>query len=126
MSDYKSKVHNAYFTANFVPMDDLRIFGSLAFNRAQASFDDIVMPHVEDRLDGDLEHQDFTFEETPTYSDLDFELINGQLGITYQLNPEVSWTTAGIYGNFWDYAPYVYGDESGSVFAIRSGFKVNF
>ena len=126
MSNYESKVHNAYMTANFLAMDDLRIFGTLTYNKAQASLDEVIMPDVEDRLDGELGDQDFTFLETPTYSDLDFELLNLQLGFEYKLSPEVTWTTDGAYGSVWDYAPYVFGDESGSLFVIRSGVKIDF
>ena len=126
MTDYQSKVHNAYVTANFMAMDDLRIFGTIAYNKAQASLDEVAMPSVEDQLDGELGEQDFTFEEMPTYSDLDFELLNLQLGFEYKLTPTVTWTTDGLYGNFWDYAPYVFGDESGSLFVIRSGVRIDF
>ena len=126
MSDYVSKVHNAYLTAYFVPMPDLRIHATAAFNKAQAALDEVVMPDVEDRLEGDLEDQDFTFLETPTYSDLDFELIDLTLGFEYSFTPEVAWTADGTFGTLWDYAPYVFGDETGSVFIIRSGLKIDF
>ena len=126
MSDYKSKVHNVYLTASYLPMENLRVFGTVSFNKAQASLEEVVMPDVEDRLEGDLEDQDFTFEEMPTYSDLDFEYLNYQLGFEYELTPEVTWITDGSFANLWDYAPYIYGDESGSLFFVRSGFKIDF
>jgi hypothetical protein len=126
MSDYKSKTHNVYLTANYAATEDLMIFGSMAFNKAQGSLDDVIMPDVEDRLDGDLEDQDFTFEEMPAYSEIDFELINWKLGFEYSFTPEITWTADGIYGSLWDYAPYVFGDESGSLFMVRSGIRIEF
>jgi hypothetical protein len=126
MTDYKSKVHNIYLTANFAATADLRMFGTVAFNKARASLDEVLMPDVENRLEGDLEDQDFTFEEMASYSDLDFELINVHLGFEYSLTPEVLWTTEGIFGSLWDYAPYVFEDESGSLLFVRSGVKIDF
>ena len=126
MTDYESKVHNAYFSANFVPIEKLRVFGTVAYNLAEASLDEIVMPHVEDLLMGELEDQDFTFEETHTYSDLDFELLNLQLGMEYKVTPEVTFTAGGTYGDLTDNEAYVFGDETGSMFIIRSGIRVDF
>ena len=126
MTDYESKVHNVYFTANFVPVEKMRVFSTVAYNLADASMDEIIMPDVDDLLGGDLEDQDFTFEETNTYSDLDFELLNLQLGFEYRFTPEVTFTADGTYGDLTDNAPYVFGDETGSLFIIRSGIRVDF
>ena len=125
ISDYTSKAHNIYMAASYVPKEDLRVYTNIVFSRSKASLDEVVMPDVEDRLDGDLEEQDFTFEEMPTYSEQDFELLTGQLGFEYNLSPEVVWTAEGMYGNLWGYAPYVFGDESGSIFMIRTGFRLD-
>ena len=83
-------------------MPVLRIFGSVAFNKAQASLQDVIMPDVEDRLEGDLEDQDFTFEEMPTYSDVDLEYLSYQLGFEYSLTPEVKWLAEGSFAHLWD------------------------
>ncbi len=126
MSNYESKVHNAYFTANFMAMPELRIFGTVAYNKAEASLDEVIMPDVEDRLDGALENQDFTFEDLPSYADLDFSMVNLQLGFEYRFTPRVTWTADGTYGDLTDNAPYIFGDESGSIVIVRSGLKIDF
>jgi len=107
-----------------VPVQNLRIFTNIVFNRSKASLEDVIMPGVEDLVDGDLEEQDFTFEDMPLYSDHDYELLTGQLGFEYKLSPEVVWTADGMYGNLWNYAPYVFGDETGSIFQIRTGLRL--
>ncbi|UCD63910.1 MAG: hypothetical protein JSW34_00350 [Candidatus Zixiibacteriota bacterium] len=124
MSDYESKAHNVYITASYVPAADLRLSATVAYNKAEASLQEVAMPGVEDRLEGELEDQDFTFEQMPLYSDLDFELINFTLGFEYVLSPQVTWTADGTFGTLWDYAPYVYDDETGAVFVVRSGLRI--
>ncbi len=124
MSNFESKVHNLYITANFLAMEDLRLYGAIVYNKAQAALDEVIMPEVESLLGGDLEDQDFTFAAMPTYSDLDYELLNLQLGFEYKLSPEVTWTADGIVADLWDYAAYVFGDETGSYFVIRSGLRL--
>lgn len=126
MSNYESKVHNVYFTASVLPMPELRVFGTLAYNKAKASFDEVVMPDVEERLDGALEDQDFTFYDLPYYTGLDYGLLNLQMGFEYQLTPRVTWMAEGRYGDLTDNAPYIFGDESGSLVVVSSGLKIDF
>jgi hypothetical protein len=58
-----------------------------------------------------------------TYSDLDYSLIRLSLGFEYRLSPSVVLTADGDYADLSDNAAYVYGDESGSIFMIRSGIR---
>ncbi|UCG51647.1 MAG: hypothetical protein JSW58_15915 [Candidatus Latescibacterota bacterium] len=62
MTDYVSDSHNVYFTANYLPSQDLKFTGLVVFNQSSASLDPVNMPDLEDRLDGHLEHMDYNFD----------------------------------------------------------------
>ncbi len=126
MTDYTADAHTLFLTANFTPTQKARIFGTLSYVAATASLDQVIMPDVTEQLQGDLTHQDFTFPEMNTYSDLDYNLIRLSLGFEYRLAPSVVLTADGDFADLSDNAAYVYGDESGSIFMIRSGFRFDF
>lgn len=131
MTDYKSKVHNLFFTASHMATQKLRIFGSAVYNKAEASFDEIVMPDVEDLLidsqgNPALENAFLTYEGMEYYSDLDYTLINLALGFEYRFTPNLAFTTDGSYVDLGDDGIWVFGDESGSYFFVRTGFRVDF
>ena len=133
MVDYESKVHNIYFSASLRASDKLKLFGSLAYNMAEAAMTDVVMPDPTAQLTNpvydsghDLEEADFTFEEMHTYSDLDYKYMSLELGGAYMLTETVTFTVDGGFADLTDDAPYVYGDGTGSMMMIRSGLKVSF
>ncbi|MCK4572738.1 MAG: hypothetical protein KAU36_00130 [candidate division Zixibacteria bacterium] len=125
MADYENKVHNIYFTANFNPTQMVRLFGTVTFNKAQGALQEVLMPDPEARLEGDLEDQDFDFENAPSYSDLDYKLLKFSLGVEYKLTPTVTLTADGDYADLTDNEGYIYGIESGSYFMIRTGVKLD-
>lgn len=123
MADYTNKVHNIYLTANYTPNKDMRLFGSMTFNKAEGSLEQVMMPDIEARLDGALENQDFDFSNMHTYSDLDYKLLKFSLGFEYKIAPTVTFTADGDYADLTDNQSWVYGNESGSYFMIRSGVR---
>ncbi len=126
MADYENKASNMYFSTNFKATEKLRVFSTVSYYTAEGSLQEVLMPDVEARLDGDLENQDFDMENIPSYSDLDYEFLSFKLGFTYKLTDAVTWSADGDYVDLKDNQGYVYGIESGSYFMIRSGFKVDF
>jgi len=132
MTDYKSKVHNVYLSASVMPTEKLRLFGTVNFNKAESKLDQVIMPDITERLynetDGvyDLQHQVFTFDAMDTHSDLNYSLLQLWLGAEYALTPTVRLTADGSYADLTDDAPYVYGDESGSILEVRTGIKIDF
>jgi hypothetical protein len=133
MADYKSKVHNIYFNANYAATEKMRLFGTVTYNMAEAALDEVLMPDVSDRLVNpnvaggvDLTHANFDFEEMPTYSDFDYKMLSFQLGLSYKITPTLTFTADGKYADLTDDAGYVYGTETGSFYVVRSGFKVDF
>jgi hypothetical protein len=126
MADYETKASNVYVSVSGHPAERFWVKGSLVYNKSTAEYGRVEMPDIEDRLNGALENQDFTFDELPTYSNLDYSFVQGSLGFSYLLSEGVTFTVDGLYADLTDDAVWVYGDESGSLFQIRSGFKVDF
>ncbi len=125
MVDYKTKVHNIYLAGSFYATDKLHFAGSVAYNISKAKYDVVNMVPPEDAL-ANLTHQDFTFPEMDQYSELDFDYIQLTFGLEYLLPNGVSWSADVDYADLTDNTPYVYGDESGSMLILRTGFKFEF
>lgn len=132
MADYKTKSQNLYLTTSYSYSPKLKFFGTVAFNKATAELDEVIMPDITSRLYNeytdatDLTHQDFSFNEMYQYSDLDYEFLNFSLGMEYVLSKDVIWTVDGEYSDLTDNDGYVYSNESGSMFIIRSGIRFEF
>lgn len=126
MTDYRSNVHYLYLStfANLTSRVSAR--GTISLTRSTATLDEVVMPDVSAILAGDLSHQDFTFPEMHLYSDLDYQMLRLSLGVSWRLSPLVTVTVDGDYADLTDHAGYVYGNETGSLFVIRSGFRFEF
>lgn len=133
MTDYESQVHSLFFNANFVATKDINIFASATYNKAEAGLEKVVMPDVSARLVNpnvaggvDLTHFDFTFDEMHEYSNFDYTLLTVDFGLEYKITPTLKFSADGTYGDLTDDAGYVFGNESGSYFIIRTGLKVDF
>lgn len=126
MTDYTTDAHTVYLSANFIPTSKARLHGTLSYVASTAALDVVEMPDVTEQLQGDLTHQDFTFLEMDSYSDLDYKLLQLSLGLEVKLSPGLTWTADTDYADLTDDAAYVYGNESGSIFMIRSGFRFDF
>ncbi|MBD3403488.1 hypothetical protein GF420_11375 [candidate division GN15 bacterium] len=126
MEDYTTTSHNVFVNANYVASEKVNLFGTVGFTKATAELDEIVMPAVTTEIENSLSHQDFTFEEAHTYSDLDYTILRFTLGGEYTIAPNVVWTADFDYADLTDDQPWVYGDESGSYFVVRSGVRFDF
>lgn len=126
MTDYTTDAHTVYLSANFIPTSKARFHGTLSYVASTAALDVVEMPDVTEQLQGDLTHQDFTFLEMDSYSDLDYKLLQLSLGLEVKLSQGLTWTADTDYADLTDDAAYVYGNESGSIFMIRSGFRFDF
>ena len=126
MADYESKAHNLYLTVSFTPTPKLGLTGSVSYNKSEGALQEVIMPDVRALLADSLSHQDFTFEEMRTYSDLDYGIIDLGLNAEYKLTPSVGITAGFDFADLDDKTGYVYGVESGSYFLIRSGIRIDF
>ena len=113
MTDYKSKVHNLFFTASYMATQKLRLFGSALYNKAEASFDKVVMPDVTDRLidsqgNPALVNAYLTYENMETYSDLNYTLVDFAVGFEYRFLPNLAFTADGRYADLGDDGIWVF------------------
>ncbi len=125
MVDYTTKNQTAFASISFIPATNVTFTGTFTYNKSTGLLDDFAV-NYEDKLRGDLTHSDFTFEETPSYSDIDYAYMNFALGMEYKFTPTVTFTADMDYADLKDEAGTVYGDESGSFFMIRSGVRFDF
>ena len=109
-----------------MPSQEWKLFGTVVYNRSKGELDQVNMPDVEDRLDGQLEHMDYDFSEMHNYSKVDFAMWRLTLGADYRVSAEWKATLDVNYAHLDDSAPYVYGSESGSFYVIRAGARLNF
>lgn len=126
MVDYTTNTGNLFMMASFIPMYKLRLSGTLAYNKSTTELDKVVMPDISDRLDGNLEHQDYSFDQMHEYSNLDYELWTISIGAQFDVSPGVQLTADAEYADLNDALGYVYGNESGSMFFIRTGVRFSF
>lgn len=127
MTDYTSDVANLYLNLSFQTSPKLRLFGMFDYNMSSGEMDEVMMPDPAAILDGDLSHQDFTFTEMNTYSDLDYSWLRANLGLEYKLGPATTLSAEVDYLDLTDDSGgWVYGDETGSLLLLRTGVKFEF
>ena len=112
-----------YLNMNYLASPKLTVFGSMSLSKTKAEYDQVNMPDVTTEVSTVLSHQDFTFTDMHTYSDLNYGYVRFMLGFEYKFTPRLTWTADGDYAKYTDDAAYVFGDETGSMFVLRSGFR---
>ncbi len=129
MVDYKSNSANLYMTVAYNRGSNFSAFGTVTYTTARASMDRVIMPDITSRLynevtgETDLTHQDFTFPDMDKYSDLEYNLFGFHVGFEYMILDGVTFTADGEYYDLTDKKAWVFGDESGSFYMIRTGIR---
>ena len=129
MADYTAKNQNVYVTASFLPVPRLSLSGTVAYSKSTAAYEAVNFDEAEirSRLDGDFTAHDFDFTDLPDYSRLDYSLIQIRLGLEYRLRRNTVWTAdVEVRDLSDDAAVWVYGDETGRMYIVRSGVRFNF
>lgn len=112
-----------YASIAFMATQKLTVTAGGYLTMSEAALDPVDMPEPEEGID----HLDYTFTEMDTYSDLDYSLLQGRFGFSYLFRVGLSWEAEAMYYDLTDDAGgYVYGDESGQYFVVRSGLKIDF
>ena len=70
-------------------------------------------------------HSYYDYSMINAYSDLSYGFLNAGFGFEYEVSKSVIFTFDVNYFDLNDYQSYVYGDESGSYYVIRSGFRMS-
>ena len=130
MSDFESKAHNVYFSANYMPTQKLRVFATVNYNLSEAGYKDVIMPDstaiAELIPDAFFAGHDWDYSAMPDYSDFDYQFLRLSVGGEYMLTPTVTLTADVDFADLKDKGIYVYGDETGSFLMLRSGVKIDF
>jgi len=133
MVDYKTNTHTVYLSTSVQATERLRFSGMFTMNLAEGGLDEVVMDTAEVNaritdIQGvpALTHQNFSFTEMNQYSDIDYELLQFAAGVEFRVTPRVTLTADGSYADLTDNAPYVYGDETGNFYVIRTGVRFGF
>jgi len=93
------------------------------YTSSKAALDPVNMPKPAEGID----YFDYSFADMNTYSDLDYKLFHGSFGFAYLFKSGLRWEADVSYYDLKDDAGgYVYGDESGQYFVVRSGVKIDF
>jgi hypothetical protein len=102
----------------------MKLFLTGNYSKSDSSWDPIVMPTVTDQLILDTIAQSYyDYSMIHTYSDLSYGLLNLSLGLEYELSKSTAFLLDVRYYDLKGYQSYVYGDESGSFYTIRVGFR---
>ena len=83
----------------------------------------VANSHTDEALEH-VEAANYDYSTINTYSDLDYNFMNFRVGAMYKLTKTLAFTTDFDYYNLTDNLGYVYGNESGSFYVIRTGFKL--
>ena len=133
MVDYTTNSHTVYLSSSLQATEELRVNGTFTYNMSDGGLDEVMMDTAEvhariAEIQGApaLTHQDFSFTEMHEYSNLDYAMFQVAVGIQYQIAPRVTLTADGSYADLTDDAPYVYGDETGNFYVIRTGVRFGF
>ena len=124
MQDYETTTHSAFVNVHFAPTSQLSIAGTFSYVMTEAALNQVVMPHVTGLAHTQLEDMDFTFDQMHEYSNLEFTYLLANIGLEYALKPNVTLTLGADYADLTDDQPYVYGDQSGSMFMVRGGVRL--
>lgn len=125
-ADWTNQAHNIYVTTSYVPREELRLFGTITYNRSKGELDQVIMPDLTEQLDGGLHHMDYDFSQIHNYSDIDFALWRLTLGFDYRFSAMWKGTLDVNYADLTDKQAYVYGDESGSYYVVRAAARMSF
>ena len=95
------------------------------YSKSDSSYDQILMPLVTDPVIlNSIAHSYYDYSMIHTYSDLAYGFLNLALGFKYKMSESLLFTVDVNYYDLNDYQSYVYGNESGSFYTIRTGFRI--
>lgn len=106
------------------PTPKLGVMLGANLSQSKASFDPIQMPNVNSEVTDAIEIGYYDYSMIHNYSDLEYSFMNLSLGAEYQVNKSFALTLDVDYYNLKDSQAYVYGDETGSFYIVKTGFRL--
>ena len=119
------KIINGSFM--IVPANKLVVTISGNYSINEADFDPVVMPELSDSLqqviDQEIAANNYDYSQMHAYSDLSYKRLDGSFKLNYKFSHRLDWSAEVIYLKFTDDNGYVYGNETGSLYIVRSGLE---
>lgn len=105
--------------------EKINIFAQVNFSKSESSFDPIQMQTTAQTQEAlaVIHPADYNYTMVNKYSDLSYDFLNLHAGGMYQMSSNLAFTLDIDYFDLSDNLGYVYGNESGSFYVIRTGFK---
>jgi hypothetical protein len=126
-TDYTTNVTMVNGALTITPATNLLITFGTNYSVSKADFDPVIMPQLSDELqleiDTEIGGANYDYSQIHTYSDLSYKRLDGSLKVDYRISDGFNWSAEIIYIKLTDDNGYVYGDETGSIYIIRSGLE---
>ena len=95
------------------------------YSKSEASYAQIMMPVVTDpEILSTIAHSYYDYSMINGYSNLSYGFQNFAVGVDYNISKSTTFFINANYYDLNDYQSYVYGNESGSFYVIRTGFRL--
>ncbi len=108
----------------YQPTPKLGLMLAANLSQSEASFDPIQMPAVASEVTDVIEIGYYDYSMIHNYSDLKYGFMNLSLGAEYRVNKTFALTLDVDYYSLNDSQAYVYGDETGSFYIVKTGFRL--
>jgi hypothetical protein len=103
----------------------LKLYANGNYTMSEAAFDQFNMPETENRelAEDYIHHANYDYGQMHTYSDLEYGFMNINLDTEFKISENLSWTLGLNYFDLQDKKDWVFGDETGSYYIIKTGFQ---
>lgn len=117
-------MHNLHASLTFRATKALDLSLGSSYTQSKAYFDAIEMPTPPDIAIDEIEASDYDYSTIQNYSNLSYGFITASVGASYAFSPRVAFTIDFDYYDMTDDEGYVYGIESGTLYILRTGFRI--
>lgn len=125
-TEYKNEAVSFSASIFFLATEKINFTLSGSFIDSKGTMNIIRMSDVPAEVTNNIAPANYDYSSINQYSDLAYTQYNLSLGTEYKISERVSFTADAVYFDLTDDEGYVYGTETGSLYIIRSGFRIGF
>lgn len=120
-------MHTISLNTTYQPTEKLKLYANAMYNDAKAEMSGLYLSPIvtTDYIINKMYSTD-NLARFSTYSDLNYELVELNLGGTYSFTNNLYLTAQAGFSQFVDEAPYVYGDQDGVSYSGSLGVGYRF
>jgi len=124
-TEYNTTAHMISGGLSFKMSPKLKFHVNGNYTMSEAAFDQFNMPETENRdlAEEYIHHSDYDYSNLHTYSDLEYGFMNLNFDAEFKIKDNLSWTVGMNYYDLDDKTGFVFGDESGSYYVVKTGFQ---